>query len=445
MPIAYYGSRISPHMTKTDEGYLICHDVPINRIGIYDYLGREIGMDGADSMKSFKVLRRPEEVFSPATLASFEGKPVTDDHPPENVTSENIHAFARGHTQNVRRGTGKDEGYTIADLYITDPQLVDDVMNGKRQISCGYTYDLFPHKNGTFEQQSLRGNHVAVVDEGRAGRRVSIKDSKPKITERGRKMASENKSGLWGRMMKVFATDESTTPEDLEELNKLKKPEDSEDEAPEAAKKLVANPLAPKKKDADDDEAPATDELLEKVIGLLGELKTMLAPKESEDELEDLIHPEHEASETPEEEAEERQTGREDEDEEQEEDASPEEQEPSVTVNPEEIKEKNSERGALDSASQAAAITRAILKKNISDPKVFKMAAKDAAAEIRKAYGIRTSNAGYGAFMRSSAAAAKTRVAQDKAESQKNRQKIYQDQQKAYDALNPNKTNKEAK
>lgn len=31
--IAYYGSKISEHMTKTPEGFLICHDVPIARIG----------------------------------------------------------------------------------------------------------------------------------------------------------------------------------------------------------------------------------------------------------------------------------------------------------------------------------------------------------------------------------------------------------------------------
>lgn len=440
MPIAYYGSRISPHITKTPEGYLVCHDVPINRIGMQDYLGSEMGMYGVDAAKPFKVLRRPEEVFDPAAVASFEGKPVTDDHPPENVTPENIHAFARGHAQNVRKGTGENDGYTIADLYITDPQLIDDVMKGKREISCGYTYDLLPHKNGTFEQRSIRGNHIAVVDEGRAGRRVAIKDSKPKSIERGRKMATESKGSLWGRVMKVFANDESTTPEDLEELNKLKKSEEARDEAPETPEKLVEDPLKPEK---GSDEAPATDELLQKVIGLLGELKALLAPKESEDELENLIHPKHEASEAPEEEAEERRTGREDEGEEK--DASPEEQEPSVTVDPEEIREKNSEKGALDSASQAAAITRAILKKNITDPKAFKMAAKDAAAEIRKAYGIRTSNDGYGAFMKSSAAAAKTRAAQDAAKSQDNRQNIYQDQQRAYDALNPNKNNKEAK
>ena len=31
--LAYYGTKISPHMTDTPEGYLICHDVAIARTG----------------------------------------------------------------------------------------------------------------------------------------------------------------------------------------------------------------------------------------------------------------------------------------------------------------------------------------------------------------------------------------------------------------------------
>lgn len=33
MAIAYYGSQISPHMDLTPEGFLVCRDVPINRVG----------------------------------------------------------------------------------------------------------------------------------------------------------------------------------------------------------------------------------------------------------------------------------------------------------------------------------------------------------------------------------------------------------------------------
>lgn len=37
---AYYGDRISPHMTESPEGYLICHDVPIARTGPQEYLAK---------------------------------------------------------------------------------------------------------------------------------------------------------------------------------------------------------------------------------------------------------------------------------------------------------------------------------------------------------------------------------------------------------------------
>ena len=418
MSVAYYGSKISPHLTKTPEGFLICHDVPINRIGVQKYNGYEIGQDAANSTKMFKVIRRPEEVFSPAAIASFNGKPITDGHPPENVTPDNIHAFERGHAQNIRKGTGDNEGCTIADLYITDPQLINDVMDGKREVSCGYNYDLFPNKNGTFEQRSIRGNHIAVVEEGRAGHHVAIKDSKPKTTERGTKM-TENKGSLRGRVMKVFALDESTTPEDLALLHKMKDPE-AKDELPEKEE------MKPEVKAEVKGEAPATDELLKKVIEMLGELKTCMAPKEPEDELEDLIDPRHEASETPEQESEEHMTGHEDET-----DESPEEQEPSVTVPAEELEEKTS----MDAARQVAIGVRKVLQKSIKDPKAYKAAAKDAAATIRSAYGIRHDNSGYSAFAQKTAEYGGAKVAKD-AKVLAGPQ-AYQEAQNAYDALNP--------
>lgn len=56
--IAFYGSRLSEHMIRTPEGYLICKDVPIARTGTQEYRGSEFG--GADSEKIYKVAR-PEE------------------------------------------------------------------------------------------------------------------------------------------------------------------------------------------------------------------------------------------------------------------------------------------------------------------------------------------------------------------------------------------------
>ena len=73
--IQYYGYTISPNQIETHDGFLICRNVPIARTGDQDYLGSEIGLDGEDAGKIIPVHRSPREVFSQATMASFEGKP----------------------------------------------------------------------------------------------------------------------------------------------------------------------------------------------------------------------------------------------------------------------------------------------------------------------------------------------------------------------------------
>ena len=40
--LAYYGTKISEHMTDTPEGYLICWDVPIARTGEMTYRAAEL-------------------------------------------------------------------------------------------------------------------------------------------------------------------------------------------------------------------------------------------------------------------------------------------------------------------------------------------------------------------------------------------------------------------
>ena len=74
--ITYYGYTISPNQLETGEGFLICRNVPIARIGTQDYLGYEVGKPDTEIVT---VDRPAEEVFSPAAIASFEGKPFTDD------------------------------------------------------------------------------------------------------------------------------------------------------------------------------------------------------------------------------------------------------------------------------------------------------------------------------------------------------------------------------
>ena len=172
----YYGTRLSENISRREpEGYLLCLNVPVARTGTQEYLPEELGLPGGPDM--IQVHRLEEEVFSPETIASFEGMPVTNDHPPDGVDIENIRRLQRGHAHNIRRGTGTESDLLLADLIITDPVLIDAILGGKREISCGYTYELC-EEDGRYIQRKIRGNHIAVVDAGRAGPRVSIRDEK---------------------------------------------------------------------------------------------------------------------------------------------------------------------------------------------------------------------------------------------------------------------------
>ena len=213
--LAYYGYTISPNQIETGEGFLICKNVPIARTGTQDYLGSELGLSGGDSGRTIAVIRSPDEVSSEAALASFEGKPVTNDHPPGLIGPDEVKTYEMGHAQNIRRGTGEWKDYMIADLHIHDRDLIDAIQNGKREISCGYECDYVKNEDGTYSQKNIRGNHVAVVDRGRAGKRAAILDSDKKEAKKPERKAM-SKTGLFFKLFGQAVKDKS--PEEIEQM-----------------------------------------------------------------------------------------------------------------------------------------------------------------------------------------------------------------------------------
>lgn len=175
MSKAYFGSRISDHILKTPEGFLICKDVPIARTGTQQYRGCEFGGPVADGI--YNVQRPEAEVFDRAAVASFEGKPVCDEHPEEDVTPDNYGRYMKGVCRDVRRGDGDLSNCLVADLVIYDADLINKIEAGKREISCGYDCLWNPTSDSSYDQLEIRGNHVAVVDKGRAGHKVAIRDT----------------------------------------------------------------------------------------------------------------------------------------------------------------------------------------------------------------------------------------------------------------------------
>lgn len=279
MALTYYGSRISPHMTETPEGYLICHDVPINRTGTQEYTAGEMQIDG-DPERIITVNRYPEDVFDAAALASFEGKDVTAGHPPENLTPENHAAYSKGHVENVRRAGDQ----TIADLHIKDATLISDIKNGIiREVSCGYVCNWEPDGAG-YKQTNIRGNHVAIVPHGRAGHDVAIKDQAAGKAEKG----SKAMSNFWRGFLTAFGeAAKDATPEQMEQVtNAAVKALDA---AP-AGKAQEAEPAAKPEGKTDDEmieRAPKGDDIGSKLDRILEMLEAKARGGRGEHDLHD--------------------------------------------------------------------------------------------------------------------------------------------------------------
>lgn len=275
MSKAYFGSRISDHILKTPEGFLICKDVPIARTGTQQYRGCEFGAPVADGI--YNVQRPEAEVFDRAAVASFEGKPVCDEHPEEDVTPDNYGRYMKGVCRDVRRGDGDLSNCLVADLVIYDADLINKIEAGKREISCGYDCLWNPTSDSSYDQLEIRGNHVAVVDKGRAGHKVAIRDAAN--DKKGGKKMSES---LIGRILRALARDESTTPEDMEAAAKLAGGADAEPHpqpAPAPAAPATPAPAAvpqPDNKPAAMDEA--TEARFKKIEDALEAISSKLNP-----------------------------------------------------------------------------------------------------------------------------------------------------------------------
>lgn len=168
---------------KLPDGRLVV-DARFARAGIYHYTGSEVGR--AD-MATVRVYRPPEEVFDADSMGSFAFKAVTDDHPPVLVDASNWTRYSRG----ISDGEVKRDGeFVRIPMMLADAALVADVEAGKKELSAGYEAEL------TFEvgitgagehydavMRNIRGNHIAVVDKGRAGAECSIADRASEGTE----------------------------------------------------------------------------------------------------------------------------------------------------------------------------------------------------------------------------------------------------------------------
>lgn len=164
----------------TPEGYLRI-TARMARTGIQEYLGDELGIEDADAPnKRYRIWRPADEVFDREALGSFALKPVTDDHPPELLSTMNVKDYMVGHAgENVVR----DENFVRVTLMITDAIAISKIAEGKVELSAGYTTDLDWTSGQTEDgesydavQRNIRGNHIALVDAGRCGGECRLDD-----------------------------------------------------------------------------------------------------------------------------------------------------------------------------------------------------------------------------------------------------------------------------
>lgn len=161
----------------TPEGFLVVEGAPLARTGMQLYSEKEIPLTG-DADGHIIVQRDPAEVFHPNMIASLNGKPITLDHPKENITPDNWRDLSVGYVINPRRGQGLNDNLLLGDLVITHPKAIQAVRDGDlRELSVGYDSAYEQTGPGRGRQHNIIANHLAIIESGRCGPVCRIGDS----------------------------------------------------------------------------------------------------------------------------------------------------------------------------------------------------------------------------------------------------------------------------
>lgn len=164
--------------TYDNNGWLEVTDNPISKVGVFDYLGAEIGAPEPD--KIYRVLRPPEELASEATINSFKLTPFIIEH--EMLGKHATPAEKKGIQGVIGENVYFDPPYLRANIKIFSDVALSNIDSGKIDLSPGYR-SKYEFTSGIYEgqhydviQRHLRGNHLALVDEGRTGPDVAVQD-----------------------------------------------------------------------------------------------------------------------------------------------------------------------------------------------------------------------------------------------------------------------------
>lgn len=171
--------------TKDDNGFLHVALTPISKATVNPYLGSEIEGSkehGFEPDKIYYGLRDPDELAKGA--GTFNGLPLLLEHHPtdaENLPKEWV-------VGSMGTDAVFEKPYLKNSLTVTDAQAIQYIEDGTaKEISCSYrftpdfTAGEYTEADGSkvhydFIMRDIKGNHVALVPEGRAGHDVKVAD-----------------------------------------------------------------------------------------------------------------------------------------------------------------------------------------------------------------------------------------------------------------------------
>lgn len=164
---------------QTDvNGYLLVRDNPITKVGVFPYLGREIGAPDPDRI--YMVYRPQEELEKPETIASANLVPWIDEH--EFLGKDGTPPEKKGVQGTTGESARFDYPYIRNSIRAYSGFMQNLIDRGKVELSPSYrcryefTEGVFDGKQYHAIQRDLRFNHLASVNEGRTGPDVAVQD-----------------------------------------------------------------------------------------------------------------------------------------------------------------------------------------------------------------------------------------------------------------------------
>ena len=170
-------------MDKRDydtNGWFEIKDNPLSVVGVYPYMGRSISPECIQD-HLYGVYRPESELSSQDCIDSFKLIPWIDDH--VMLGSEDA-GLTPSEQKGVQGVIGQDvyfDGTTLkGNIKVFSEAMANLIANGKKELSCGYRcrYEYSPGVyNGQeyqYVQRDIRGNHLALVENGRMGPDVAV-------------------------------------------------------------------------------------------------------------------------------------------------------------------------------------------------------------------------------------------------------------------------------